>query len=497
MIAHSTNKHVAATALLAALSFLVVSCSTPKLEERQVPPPDSIAAPGWAQGMAVYAIDVDRFNNGNRFNDPPGTDRRRKNHSADRPFGGDLFGIRQRIWYLRSLKINAVCLSPVFTGNLDPDYPTSDYLKIDPAFGTEKDLETVVAKCHENDIRVILDINLVYTGTEFFAFRDVLQRQDSSQYRSWFFISDFPVRRQDPPPYRSWRGRGDLPLLNTASPAVRKYLFDAIRKWTAPGIDGWRVLNADALPADFLKALREFIKSIDPDLLLIGEVRDNVAARLQGDEFDAVQDEGFRRAVTGFFARDSLAPSQFDAAIRNRFKQFPSLVPAAAWNTASNPHGKRFLSICEDSIKRALQAAFFQLTTPGTPVIHYGEEMGLAAPGDNRPPISWEPSDWNNTVINHYRNLLALRREYPILRFGAFSKLLADDVSGVYAYELRYKNRRAVCVLNRSDVHVDATLPLPALRWREKMFGNLYQGTKQGLRVRYIPPRSSLLFLQE
>ena len=108
--------------------------------------------------------------------------------------GGNLNGIRKSLSYLAELGVECIYLNPVFASPSNHKYDTTDYYKVDPHFGSNEDLRILVKEAHEKHIRVILDAVFNHTGTEFFAFADLLKNQEKSEYQSWYHITCFPVR---------------------------------------------------------------------------------------------------------------------------------------------------------------------------------------------------------------------------------------------------------------------------------------------------------------
>ena len=129
--------------------------------------------PGWVKDAIFYQIFPERFANGDKANDPPGTEPWGGTPTTRNYFGGDLQGIINHLDYLSSLRINALYLNPVFASNTNHKYQTSDYLKIDPHFGDEQTFKRLVDSCHARGIRIILDGVFNHTGVDFFAFADL------------------------------------------------------------------------------------------------------------------------------------------------------------------------------------------------------------------------------------------------------------------------------------------------------------------------------------
>ena len=107
--------------------------------------------------------------------------------------------------------MNCVYLNPIFTAASYHKYDTIDYYSVDPCFGDNETLKELVEKCHRAGIRVILDGVFNHSGSNFFAFRDVLEKGEKSRYKDWFFIKEFPVRFEDNPNYMCFAYEKTMP----------------------------------------------------------------------------------------------------------------------------------------------------------------------------------------------------------------------------------------------------------------------------------------------
>jgi len=130
----------------------------------------------WVKDAIFYQIFPDRFYNGNPANDPPGVKSWEEKPTIEGFFGGDLEGIWLKIPYLKFLGINALYLNPIFAAPSNHRYNTSDYFKIDPLLGNMGDFRRLMDSLHSSGIRIILDGVFNHTGTDFFAFKDILEK---------------------------------------------------------------------------------------------------------------------------------------------------------------------------------------------------------------------------------------------------------------------------------------------------------------------------------
>ena len=150
--------------------------------------------PDWMRGAVVYQIFPDRFANGDPTNDPAGTVPWGSPPEGTTVMGGDLAGIGSRVDHLVDLGVDVVYTTPIFSSPSNHKYDTTDYHAVDPAFGGDEALRDLVATLHANGIRVVLDVSLNHTHPSFFAFRDLCEKGESSPYRDWFVVDDWPPR---------------------------------------------------------------------------------------------------------------------------------------------------------------------------------------------------------------------------------------------------------------------------------------------------------------
>ena len=95
--------------------------------------------------------------------------------------------------YLEELGVNLLYLTPIFKSSSNHKYNTADYYDIDPQFGTLDTAKELIKKCHEKGMKIIFDAVFNHSGSDFFAFEDLLEKQEASKYKDWYFIDSYPV----------------------------------------------------------------------------------------------------------------------------------------------------------------------------------------------------------------------------------------------------------------------------------------------------------------
>jgi alpha-glucosidase len=192
---------------------------------------------------------------------------------------GDLLGIRDRLPELAELGIDAVWLSPFYTSpQRDAGYDVADYCDVDPLFGTLDDFDSMTARAHELDLRVIVDLVPNHSSSDHRWFQEALLAAPGSDERARYIFRDGRGENGELPPNnwdsvfggRAWTrtekadgtpGQWYLHLFDSTQPDfdwnnpwVRRQFDDVLRFWLDRGVDGFRVdvahgmIKADGLP---------------------------------------------------------------------------------------------------------------------------------------------------------------------------------------------------------------------------------------------------------
>ncbi len=467
----------------------------------------------------------------------------------DRRYGGDLEGVVDELPYLKKLGINAIYFNPVFESPSLHKYNTASYVHIDHNFGpdpkgdlkmmseenpadpstwkwtsADKEFLKLVKKAHEMGMKVIIDGVFNHVGTDFWAFKDVEKNQQKSKYKNWFVIkswSEIPSPGNDSAKgstfdYAGWWGNKSLPIFRKDSVTglvhgPYEYIMDITKRWMEPngnpkdGVDGWRLDVPNEIPHPFWKDWRKLVKGINPNAYIVGEIWDNASPWLQGNEFDAVMNYEFAKAVVKFFINKKLGitPAQFDStleAIRNLYPKdidyvmqnlidshdtdrLASMIvnPDRAYDSGDSPRNNPNYNVRKPDateIKRQKLIVLFQMTYVGAPMIYYGDEAGMwgADDPDDRKPMLWpdlstgsfgkyedekscpvpgckRPDDrnvFNWNLFDYYKRLVHERLSNPALTVGNYKTLVADDSKRVFVFERNYGKHTAIVGFNLS-----------------------------------------------
>ena len=345
---------------------------------------------------------------------------------------GDIPGIQEKLDYIHHLGVDAIWLSPIYESpKKDMGYDVSDYLSIDPSYGTMFEFKKLVKIAHLRKLKIIMDFPLNHTSDEHPWFVEAKSSRDNPK-RDWYIWHDGKAKRNGTRTFpNNWRssfgGRSwtwdentqqyylhsflpEQPDLNWRNPKVKKAMFDIMKFWLELGVDGFRLDVANyiikdeqlrdnpygnisgyprlydlqlhkydrnqAESHDIYKEMRTMLDQYGA--MTVGEIYPDEGRKEpklpasylgNGDELNLAFD--FSTMYTKFSARDFL---------KTLIYWYTSL-PKDAWpcNVLSNHDKSRaFSRVANNSIQRAKLVASLLLTTRGTPFIYYGEEIGMA-----------------------------------------------------------------------------------------------------------------------
>ena len=428
---------------------------------------DLVKVPDWVHDAVVYQIFPDSFASGYRQILGQPTQKEYQGYPVKGKRGGTFLGIAENADYLKQLGINCVYLNPIFAAGEYHKYDLLDYFHVDPCFGTEADFRQLINTLHENGIRILIDGVFNHCGWNFFAFEDVIQNQEKSKYRDWFYRLEFPVSRPETPEeypgYECFAYERMMPKLDTANPEVRDYFCRVGRYWLEEfGIDGWRLDVASEVDDGFWRAFRRAVKAVKPDALLIGEVWETASHWLRGDMFDSSMNYDFRKHCNLFFAEKHMDAASFSGRITNMLMRYRLQTVPAQLNLLDSHDVNRFLTLCGGNLKSYRLAILFQMTFVGMPTVFYGDELGTQGllEEEYRRPMPWKNGD--RELLAFFRKAIAMRQELMALRRGDFRIVSAQKGSSLLIYSRRYQNQTVTVCLNCGA----APAALPALPGR-------------------------------
>ena len=497
----------------------------------------------WWKNAVFYCLDVETF------------------HDWDGDGCGDLPGLSERIDYLTGLGIDCVWLMPFMPScQRDDGYDITDFYGIDPRFGTHGDLTDLVRTARAGGIRVIADLVVNHTSNEHPWFKEA-RRGPESPFHEFYVWSDekpeekpgdvvFPDQEDSNWAFeeqaRRWyqhRFYSHQPDLNVANPEVRDEIAQIVGFWLQQGLSGFRVDAVPFLieppgtdqrtsrdPHELLRDLRRYIGRRAGDSVLLGEV--NLAPAEQakffgdedGDELQVVLSFTVNQAMYLALAREDATP------LRRALEALPVIPEDCQWANFVRNHDELTLDKLGDTEREEVFAAFgpekelqlygrglrrrlptmlggdqsrirmmysLAFSLPGTPVLFYGEEIGMAENLEIegrysvRAPMQWSdeplagfttaaepcrplvedgPFGFRennvtsqrrdpNSLLNWMERLIRRRRECPEIGWGRWTLLDAGDAA-LFAQRSDWEESTIVAVHSFAGRDTSARLTL-------------------------------------
>lgn len=366
--------------------------------------------------------------------------------------GGSLKAIAKSLDYILSIGCNALYLNPIFKATSYHRYDTEDYLSIDPSFGSEDDFRLLVKEAHRRGMHVILDGVFNHCGPSFFAFLDVLEKQEASSCRDWFYELSFPIsyppKKGERPSYATFGYEAHMPKLDLDSPPVRAYFLRVLRKWVGEeGIDGFRMDTADECSPAFWRFFEEEMKKINPEAAMIAETWQNPRPMLLEEGFDGAMDYDFRRSLIAFLLGGT--SNAFYEATAYLFNRIPSPYLGGMLSLLSTHDVPRLLTVLGNSRERMELAFLLQFAYPGPINLLYGDERGFTGLKEDeyRRAMEWEGEPCFKGLL---RSLSALRKAHPSIRKGHFVLLHKED-GGLFAFKREMEGDSLAVYVNASN----------------------------------------------
>ncbi len=487
---------------------------------------------------------------------------------------GDIRGLIERLDYLQDLGVTALWLLPFYPSPLKDDgYDISDYTSILPVYGTMNHFRDLIDEAHHRGIHIVTELVINHTSDQHPWFQRARRASDSSKWKDYYVWSETADKYKDArvifkdyehsnwawdPETRKYywhRFYSHQPDLNYDNPLVQKAIMRVMDFWLRMGVDGLRIdavpylferegTNCENLPEthDFLKRLRSHVDQKFPNRMLLAEANqwpeDAIAYFGEGDEchmafhfplmprmFMAIRMEDRFPIVDILQQTPSIPdPCQWAVFLRNHDELTLEMVTDEERDYMYRVYAQDPISRINLGIRRRLapllnndrkkielmNALLFSM--PGTPVIYYGDEIGM---GDNfylgdrngvRTPMQWSPdrnAGFSRTnpqrlflppIIDpeyHYeavnvetqqnnpdsllwwmKRLIVLRKRFRAFGHGSLSFLNSDNRK-VLAYTRRLGDETVLVVANLAHTPQQAQVDLSEFSGRTpvELFG--------------------------
>ncbi len=432
---------------------------------------DIAKVPSWVEDAVVYNIFPDSFATSRKHISCKAQSFDYNGNKVTSRLGGTLQGVADNVDYLTQLGVNCVYVNPIFVAGEYHKYDLLDYYHVDPCFGGDVAFKNMVDRLHAKGIKVIIDGVFNHCGWHFFAFEDVVKNQQNSKYCDWFYGLKFPVVRpdnpEDYPTYTTFAYERLMPKLATDNPTVQQYFCDVGRYWIKQfDIDGWRLDVASEVNSEFWRSFRRAVKEEKPEALLIGEVWETANYWLLGDMFDSAMNYDFRKHSELFFAKSCIDAEEFAGRVTHMLTRYKLNVLPAQLNLLDSHDVGRFLSLCNEDVRRFKLAVLFMMSFVGMPTIFYGDEQGVVGTkeSDYRASMPWDNP--NDELFEFFKKAIAIRKTCKPLKKGDFKVISAQKDSQLFAYSRTYNGESVIAYLNAGENFVQLDKIQGELLWQ-------------------------------
>ena len=479
---------------------------------------------------------------------------------------GDIQGLIRKLDYIQGLGVTAIWVMPFFDSPLQDDgYDIRDYYKINPNYGTVEDVKELIAEAHKRGLKLIMEMVINHTSDQHPWFQRAIKAPAGSVERDFYVWSDDRDKYKDvriiflDTEESNWTWHPEVeqyywhrffhhqPDLNYENPAVEKAIYEVIDFWASMGVDGFRL---DAIPYlfeeegttcenlspthEFLKRLRAHVdKKYNGEICLLAEANmmpaDSAAYFGTGDEchmnyhfplmprlYMALAQKD-RTEIVKVLERTPKIPDscQWVTFLRNHDELTLEMVTPEErqwmWNYYCYiPEAKqnmgirlRLARLMGGSRRKQELMNIMLFTMPGTPVIYYGDEIGM---GDNaylndrdgvRTPMQWSPENnagfskanpqqlylpviidpefhyesinvevqenRSRSMLQWMRKIMGIRKRYQCFGRGTMN-MLEPEQKEILAYLRQFEDELVLVVCNLSSAAVSVNLALGEFR---------------------------------
>ncbi len=425
---------------------------------------------------------------------------------------GDLKGIINRLDYLndgdpksgKSLGIEGIWLTPIFTSRSYHKYDVNDYYEIDPQFGTMEDLKELIEGCHKRGIKLILDLVINHTGRANPWYQSFVTAHRNNDKSDLYYDFYSYYTQGDPVPagrtftqvsgtdiYVECNFDGSMPELNYDDADVRRAVLDVAKYYLDMGIDGFRFDAAKYLyfgetqkNVDFWKWYLAELKKIKPSVYTVAEVWDGDSTT--DKYFEALNCFNFSMSQTNGMIAD-VAKAGDANRLTNYVEQYIVNVQklrddATIVPFISNHDMDRCAGYLTPATWNAQFAANLYILGPGSPFIYYGEEIGLRGSrggeqtdANRRLAMLWGDGDTvadpegstysaenqlkdgvdvqkgaDDSLLNYYKRLIMIRSANPEIARGTYKSLRLKDTK-VGGFISTWKDSSVIVLHNPSN----------------------------------------------
>ena len=424
---------------------------------------------------------------------------------------GDIRGIINKFDYLndgnvnsgKSLGVQGIWLSPIFSSPSYHKYDIVNYYKIDGRFGTEDDLKELIALCHERNVKLILDIAINHTSDQnawFMNFKSSRMNGDATNKYYDYYTAVTTAEKVNGRTYQKIAGAdnwyecnfsGSMPELNFDNPEVREETLNIAKYYLDLGVDGFRfdaikyIYYGDtAASVEFWNWYMSELRKIKPDIYCVGECWSGDTEIIE--YYGAMDCFGFafsqQEGVIATAAKGMSNISNYTNYVSSWQKKISEKNPEGMVMSFLSNHDMDRIAgsfVTENNMR---MAANLNILTPGSPFIYYGEEIGMRGSrgsantdANRRLAMLWgdeenvvkDPMGANypisnqitstvasqtvdeNSLYNYYCKLIAIRHRYKAIARGVYNAVSTSE-KNLGGFLVEYNSEKLIIMHNTS-----------------------------------------------
>ncbi len=393
---------------------------------------------------------------------------------------GGFEGIRNKLDELRELGVNTLYLQPIFESNKKGQgYDVVDYFSINEKYGKKDELSQLITTAKGLGFKVLFDLVINHTSINHPYALDRVEHGEKSHYL------DFYQSKSDGATYSSHYNKDslgfvsyfwkDLVNLNYDHEEVERWMLEVCKYWVNEyAIDGYRfdaIWGVLARKPEFGKRLRNELKAIRPDLLMLAEGKGR-EEKLYRHGFDAGYDWTSDTVWVSQWSweveyNERVSKTVFNQVEENKRATF---LKEAIFRDLEYAH--RLLRFTENNdlprfpvnhgLKKSKMAAQLVFSLPGIPMLYQGQEIGVLSHPYSPAPVFSDArtikEQDSSMLYSFYSELIESRNRYAALQKGKLIPVLLDQHPEVIAFWREWKDERLLVLLNMGDSHVSIDL---------------------------------------
>lgn len=423
--------------------------------------------PEWSQGTMWYYVHTGQFFNGDTSNDLL-----REYLAKDSTYGndssamyrgsGDFAGIQEKLDYIQSLGVSSLALGPYFSSSETVGFGTDNMAAVETAFGTEEELKALIQNVHDRDMKITTDMIISYATNYSKYFNAMRLFPEDGAYQSkdslYYDLFRFPQW-----PYNAVKIWGSMGL-NVADEEAAKLIYQnkdsmALRYMSEEyGLDGYRFdaeesvgnLGYEYEPEEYFEDIISSIKNVSEDKLVLAENCTGIS-----DQYNTLFDSSWQKngyfAIANWFSGTATGSGMLKI-LQDNLINTARPRALSSYNFLGQHDVVRLWEDTEAQKNDIRAALLLQMTYLGSPVVYFGDEIGVsngAYHDQYYSGFNWDESEWNYDILNLVKALGSARKEYSCLRSGALCQGEVEDGELFFAFGRFDESGSAITLCNK------------------------------------------------